>query len=337
VIDPQQIDKAIDQFHADSRRVYPQHTNRASQGGITCTRRLLWHRTNWERAALPDVGLQRRFALGNVFEDIVSGWLGEAGFKVVGSQRDLVWRTYELTGHIDGELEIDAERALLETKSCSEFVYRRIERCSTAADLVAIGKDYITGYVVQTGLYIFQLNREEKREVRFGLILFVNKNSGQTHCVIIDALDRVVLDLVEAHLKRLERVNAAVAAGEDIEAEPGEYCTRCPFLGACAPIRDFGQGMTIGTDELADLVEIRQANAEAAKEFEDADAAIKRATTQPGDILAGRWLIRVKEITTTKYDVPETVRQQFAAKVPQLRRSFVPLTADKSAAAEEVA
>jgi hypothetical protein len=325
MLDPQQIDRAIDQFHEEGRRVYPQHTNRASQGGITCARRLLWHRTRWEEAALPDLGLQRRFALGNVFEDIVSGWLGKAGFKIIGSQRDLVWRAYELTGHIDGELEIEIERVLLETKSCSEFVYRRIERCSTAADLVAIGKDYITGYVTQTGLYLFQLNREEKKEVRFGLILFVNKNSGQTHCVVVDALDRTVLDLVEAHLKRLERVNAAVKAGEDIEAEPGEYCARCPFLGACSPQQSFGPGMKRADEELASLVEIRQENARAHKEYEEADAAVKRATAEPGDFLAGRWLVRVKAMTTTRYEVPEEIKAQFSTKVPQLRREYIPM------------
>jgi len=320
VIDPEAIDAAINTMHESKRRVSAQYTNRASQGGITCTRRLLWTRTNWERAQLPDLGLQRRFSLGNIFENVVVDWLAQAGITLVQRQRDLNWPAYELTGHIDGVLQMGDEQAILECKSCSPFVFAKVLKCRDASDVLALGTDYLMGYVTQSGSYSFLLG------IRYCVLLFIDKSSGQTHSVLIDGLDPRVLERVEAHLKRLERVNRAVKQGADIDAEPGDYCTRCPFLAACAPKMAFAPGLYIVADEtLEEAVAARQANAEAAKLFEDADAIVKKAITTPGERIVGDWLIKAKESTRTVYDVPEEVKKPYAKKVPQIRREYVPL------------
>lgn len=322
MIDPEAIDTALNAMHEAGRRVMAQHVNRASQGGITCARRLLWHRTNWERARLPDVGLQRRFKLGNKFEAIVVEWLAEAGFDLLQRQRDLSWPAYELTGHIDGILAFGEEQAILEVKSCSQFVFAKVQKCRTAAELLEAGarSDYLMGYVTQAGIYSFLM------DIRYAILLFIDKNSGETHSILVDGLDPKVLEMVEAHLKRLERVNKAAHAGADIEAEPGEYCARCPFLGSCAPKQGFGEGIQIVADEvLAEAVATRQANAEAAHAFEQADAIVKKAITTAGDRIIGDWLVRAKESSRTVYEIPDEVKKGYAVKIPQLRREYIPL------------
>lgn len=328
MIDPEAIDNAINAMHEAKRRVTAQHVNRASQGGIVCARRLLWHRTNWERAKLPDVGLQRRFSLGNVFEGVVVDWLAAAGLQLLQRQRDLSWPAYELTGHIDGILAFtdpvqdQIEQAILEVKSCSPFVFAKVQKCRTAAELVTAGanSDYLMGYVTQAGIYTFLMS------IRWAILLFIDKSSGETHSILIDGLEPKVLEMVEAHLKRLERVNKAAHAGADIEAEPGEYCQRCPFLGSCAPKQAFGEGIQIVSDEtLMEAVATRMANAEAAKAFEAADAIVKKGITTPGDRIVGDWLVKTKESSRTVYEVPEEVKKGYATKVPQLRREYLPL------------
>jgi CRISPR/Cas system-associated exonuclease Cas4 (RecB family) len=333
VIDARSIDRAIDAFHESSRRVYAQHVNRVSQAGIACKRRLLWHRTNWKEQKLPDVKLQRFFALGNTWEPLIVEWLEGAGIKVLQRQRDLSWPKLQLTGHVDGIIELPGtgEKALFEGKSCSPFVFEKICRCESAADLVRVGKDYLTGYVTQTGLYLLLLPME------YGLLIFVNKSTGETHSILISLMDPVVLELAEAHLKRLEVVNAAVAKSEDLPAEPNDDCPRCPFFAACAPVLSFPMLSVLEDEELAEAVATRQATAAAAKAHDKADSFIKSRVTQPGEYLIGDWILRAKSHETTVYDVPTDVKLGYAKKISQLRRTYLPAAATTAAPKSEEA
>ena len=85
------LDDAFTQYFEKRGRVRPQHTNRSSQAGIECGRRLEWNRTRWSEAALPKTDLQRRFELGNIFEPHVIRILNAEGIDVRQSQRDLEW------------------------------------------------------------------------------------------------------------------------------------------------------------------------------------------------------------------------------------------------------
>src|SRR5512138_3907037 len=120
------LDLAIEAALEKSRRVRPQHSNRASQAGIECARRLQWNRTRWQDAKLPDVGLERRFALGRALEPEIIRLVEAAGLKVEQSQRDLSWPALQMTAHIDGVIEDAGEKVVLEAKTSSKFSFEKI-------------------------------------------------------------------------------------------------------------------------------------------------------------------------------------------------------------------
>lgn len=311
------LDKRIEDALLAGRRVRPQHTNRASQAGIECARRLQWHRTRWEQAALPDVGLERRFALGRALEPEILRLVELAGLTVEQSQRDVDWKDLELTGHLDGVVSFETRRLVLEAKTASKFSFEKVRKAGTAVELLEDRRSYIRGYVVQCALYALLMGLEG------ALLVFLDKDSGRTHTIEVSLEEAAVLEAAETTLRRFERVNAAIAAGEDLPAEPGSHCDGCPFLGSCAPARDFGPGLSVvDSHEVEALLDKRAELAPAAKVYEEVDEALKETFAAAGEALVGSWHVTVKESVTTRYEVPKDVKAQYAQKVPQLRRSY---------------
>lgn len=311
------LDEAVRAAFAADIRVRPQHTNRASQAGIECARRLQWHRTRWQNAAAPDVSLERRFFLGRVLEPEIIELLRKAGFAIEQSQRDLTWPQFQLTGHIDGLVTIDGQKLVIDIKTASRFSFEKVRKAGSASDLLADRRSYVRGYVTQVALYALLLG------LPGGLLFFFDKDSGATHTVPVMLDDDAVLEAAEATLKRFQRVNEFTAAGQDVPPFPGSHCKDCPFLGACSPQREFGNVLSILDDEEVEaLLEEREANAEAASAFDEADKALKERFSAAGESLIGSWHVTVKETQTTQYDIPKDIRSQYAKKVAQLRRSY---------------
>jgi len=312
------LDDAIRSYHEGERRVSACHANRASSAGIECKRRLLWARTRWQDASLVDPGLQAIFNLGRALEPVIVRWLEDAGIEVEQRQRDMTWPAFQITGHIDGLVRMpDGHRAVLEIKTASKFSFEKVRKAHNAAELLEDRRSYVRGYVVQAALYAFLLGLPK------AFLLFVCKDTGASHTVEIDLEDPEVLGAAEAVLRRFEAVNAAVAAGQDLPAEPSDACKSCPFLGACAPARDFGPGvLLLQDDEVTGLLARREELADAAHEYAEVDEALKERFSASGEWLSDDWHVVVKESLTTRYEVPKDVKAQYATKVPQLRRSY---------------
>jgi len=320
------LDDALSRLFDTKRRVSPQHTNRCSQAGVQCARRLQWHRTRWREASLPPVDLQRRFELGILLEPQIVRLIEDSGVRVQQSQRDLEWKNLQLTGHIDGVVSVEdgpvPEDVVLEVKTASKFSFERIRKASSASELLTDSRAYVRGYVVQGALYALLLG------LRRALLFFFDKDSGRSHTLDVSLDDPAVLDAAEQSLRRFERVNSAIAAGTDLPAEPGSHCKDCPFLGACAPALSFDPDMAIlDAPEVEEMVARHEALKAAAKAYEELDEDLKERFAKPGTFLIGDWSVVVKDGQTTRYNVPKEVKAPFAVKVPQLRREYVRLAA----------
>lgn len=325
------LDASLTKLFEDRRRVTPQHTNRASQAGIECARRLQWHRTRWQSAALPPVPLQRRFELGKIFEPQIVRLLEDAGVRVEQSQRDLHWPSLQLTGHVDGVVGEGEDRAVLEIKTASRFSFNRIRKSASAARLLEDDRAYVRGYVVQGALYALLLGLKRT------WLLFFDKDSGSSHTIEVSLEDPMVLAAAEQALQRFERVNAAISRGEDLAAEPAAYCRDCPFLTACLPDQSFASLRLLDDDDLEELVARHEALKPGAKEYEAIDEVLKERFAEPGENLLGDWIVRVKASTTTRYEVPADVKAPFAKKVQQLRREYLQVQKPDAKAIEEAA
>jgi len=311
------IEDALSRYFEGKRRITAQASNRASQAGIECSRRLLWHRTKWEKAALPDEGLQRRFELGKILEPVLVRALEDSGLVVEQRQRDLSWPALQATGHLDGiVLEPETEkRRILEAKSVSVYVFQKVRKCVTAAELYRLG-GYLGGYVSQGALYCLLMSLEE------ALLVFLDKASFQTHTITVSINDPFVLELAEAALKRWEKVNKAIKAGEDLPPEPGPYCEKCPFLSSCLPDQTFGQVNLLDDEELAGMISRRIELAPNVSEFEKLDDVLKERFDAAGETLVGDFLVRVKSHKKKRLRVPDEEREKYLTETTEYRRSY---------------
>lgn len=285
----------VDEAKARKIKNYPCHVNRASQIGHPCTRYLVFCRISWEDKRLHDVGLQRVFDLGNLYEQAVLNDFREAGLYIEEQQTSFADRRYQLTGHIDGKLPLNDRRYPVEIKSMNPFAWEKI---NTWKDLLHHRLHYIRGYVAQMQVYLF-LNNEE-----MGLMFLVNKVSGQIKQMEIP-LD---YELCEAILQKCEAVNAHVQSEtlpEPIEWEDA-ICGRCSFLHLCYPDRDFGEGYEIlADDELEAMLDKRAELAPAYKEYGELDKAIKDAV-KGKQLIVGHWEIAGKWVKRGGYTVPDS-------------------------------
>lgn len=314
------------------RRIYPQHTNRASAAGDQCIRRMQWRRTKWSEAILPPVSLVRRFELGKALEPYVIRKLEQGGIAVTQSQRPLEWKNFQLTGHIDGVVRCpDGVEAVVDVKTCSPFVLTKIRSIKKSVGeekaveaLLEAESAYMRAYPIQVLLYALLMS------VPRALLFFFDKSSGETETVIVDMSNAAAMNAAETALKKFTRVNEAIEAKVDLDPEPGEYCTECQFRNTCLPGLSFSKGMlTImeDADAVAAMLTRMEELRDAAKEYDDLNDHFKEIVNEPGIYLVGDFQVEAKEFQRTAYDIPEEIKQPFAKKVPTLRRTVVRLKA----------
>lgn len=127
---------------------------------------------------------------------------------------------------------------------------------------------------------------------------------------------------LEEHRERAEsflrdaRVAGDAARGGELPPfiQNAAECRRCPHFGkTCSPpALDYGAGMKVISDpELEEAARIREANRDAAKAYDKADAALKEALRGVESALLGPFAVSGKWQRLTKYDVPKEVKEKY--------------------------
>ncbi|MDD5490079.1 MAG: hypothetical protein PHP25_05380, partial [Candidatus Moranbacteria bacterium] len=186
--------EALDRAAEKRIKAWPHPNNRASEAGHPCLRFLVLSRLEPDKKVLHDVNLQRIFDLGNVFEKAVLQELQEAGVNVVEQQRPFEWKKFQLSGHIDGKIQVGDKLIPIEIKSCSPNSFAEVEKKSPA-DLINSKKIWLRKYPAQILLYMLMDGSEA------GLLVFKNKVTGRLHQVNY-YLDDVALEYAESILKK---------------------------------------------------------------------------------------------------------------------------------------
>lgn len=317
---PHFIDAALSRAFQGTIRTHRQSVNRVSQAGEKCRRRLLWNRTRWNEAKPYDEWLARLFTRGNLIEKEIVRLLEESGLEVLQRQRDVEWRAFDLVGHIDGILRPEnGPEGPLEVKSCARWIFDSIAKAPLAADLLK-RDDHLAKYPIQTGLYCLA------GSWRRGWILFVCADTLRTRVVEVSLDDDEILTACENSLARLKSVNEAIAHGEDLPAEPGDHCKRCPFLGPCAPPRTWETTTFLVEDpggELEAKLKRRMELQPLSSEFTSLDGELReRLPQREGDFLVGEVLVTIKEIETTRYPLTDEQKKKFGKRVKEMRRKY---------------
>lgn len=243
------------------RKVYPCHTNRASNIGHPCLRYLVFERTRWQDKLLPEVELQFIFNEGSVQEQAVMETLTKAGFKLSQQQRAYFEGPQKLSGHLDTNIaheEYIPKPIPAEIKGLSQHNWESI---TTYEDMLKHKQWYVRKYPAQLQIYMYM------SECPQGLFILKNKQNGRLKFILAD-LD---FEYVEGLLKKAETVNKMVDSGQIPEAYDGiDVCQRCEFRHICFKDRTFGNGIiALNDDQLAGRIRKMQSLEDVAAECKD--------------------------------------------------------------------
>ena len=281
------IETKVRETMETDRRVYPCRSNRASSMGHECLRYLVYSRTSWQEKKIPDIGLMYIFGMGNVIEDMALARLKKAGCEVTQQQRDFEDQPHQITGHIDGYVQVDGKHYPLEIKSMSGHIWPGI---NTVEDMKTSSHRWVRGYPSQLNLYLYLAGKEQ------GLFYLVNKQTGQGKDIWM-TLD---YDLAERDVKKAEAINRHLAdktVPDRIPYDP-DMCVGCDFEAICLPPAENRAELLLEQEpDIEAACERRAEIAAGVKEYDCLDKKIKdyaKSRAEEKIMLSGKWLIEKK-------------------------------------------
>jgi len=292
-------------------QVYPCNSNRASMLGDPCERKLVFWRTRWQEAKAHDGKMQILFEQGSRIEEQALEWLKKAGFTVTELQRPFSWPAYNITGKVDAKISKNGSGYYpVEVKGLSPNNFNIINCWEDLfSDDLPV---YMRKYATQLICYMLMDNKE------WGLFYPINKVTGlPKENDIWIPLNDFVLDYAEKNIiQKAERINRHVAEGT--VPPPIEYdekiCGNCEFLHICCPDMQFKGAEILDLPELRNLLERREALIPFTEEYEAINSQIKEMIKGHSQVIVDRWVITVKEVERTNYNVPKEIKEQYAEK-----------------------
>jgi len=310
------ITKAVYDAKEKGRKIYPCHSNRASELGHPCMRYLVYNRINWNDKALPSVETQFIFDAGNVIEKLAKDDLEKAGFEIVEQQRPYEMKDLSISGYIDFKLR-DKNGFVFpcEVKGLNDNDTRKL---NCIEDFLESGKVWLMKYPAQLTIYMLLTNSE------YGCFYIKSKPSMKPKHIWIH-LDYT---FAESLLQKAEKINKFVA--EKKYPDPIEYneriCGRCPFSHLCLqPIENDGANF-IDSAELEEKLQRREELKAVKEEYENIDDDIKGQFKEIPETFVGKnWRIFGKEIKKIRVDtkaMPAELRKPYENEVTEWRTTI---------------
>ena len=281
------IVKQVDEYKRSKQKIYPCHSNRASQLADECERRLVYYRTSWDKQIIPDVGLQYIFDEGNNQEEAVLNDLRNAGFSVTEQQRPFTWPEHQITGTIDARVGLNGNRFPVEIKSMNPHIFDNMDKVEDLKKYPWTSK-----YLGQILIYLLLGNSEE------GLLILKNKTSGRLKQMEIRLAD--YLDLAEELIQKADRINQHIKNGTlPPKINVFKVCSDCPFQAICLPeVLSKGGIEFIDNEALEKSLNRRLELAPLTKEYATIDKQVKeelkRYMQDKTIINCGKWVIEKK-------------------------------------------
>jgi hypothetical protein len=280
-------------------RVSVARSTRAGSIGNQCERFIYYERTVPATQRVPhSVGLQEIFDLGNALEPWIVREIEDAGFEIVGRQKD--WYDDDLEIGARGDVRVHhrgwPRPVVCEIKGLSPFA---VEKIREAKDIRDHHSPWVRRYYDQGEVYL----RFDGGPV--ALFALANKLTG--HVEFIDLpRDAERIAMLEA---KAARIRDAVRAKVPPPRHETEDCARCPFLQVCMPDRLAEGGVTVLEGALAaeasDLIARRLELAAPSSEYEAIGKRLKALLPeQEGELLAGEFVVIGKRKSRAAYTAP---------------------------------
>ena len=290
----------------------PHQSNWASTLMDPCERRLVYQRSDWDKAQPPAPKLQGIFNTGTKLEKVVLNILNEIGaeaqpmwelLKPTFRAKDNLLTQYHIGGIPDCFLRVCPKDMLprmlgpVEIKTMDPNTFRTIR---TIEDLRH--KSWTQRYIGQLTLYELATNFER------GWFLLINKANLYEYRWLELPLD---LAFAESLLQKAGRVNLHLAAGTlpNKLNDPVE-CRWCPFAYLCGPDHKTGGNLAVlGNPELEGVLdrleELEEARQEIGALERQRDKILEDCRGQ--DLVSGHWMItwtRKEGVTPPKAAMP---------------------------------
>lgn len=279
------------------RKIYPCHSNRASELGHPCERYLVYNRMNWQDKSLHSVETQFIFDGGNVIEKLAKEDLEKAGFEIIEQHRPYEWKEYQITGYIDFMLR-DKEGFVfpVEVKGLQDIDANKL---NCIEDFLQAKKIWLNKYPAQLTLYMLLSNKE------YGAFYIKGKPSLLPKHIWIN-LDYT---FAESLLKKAERINNYIKGKSYPEKiEYKEYiCGRCDYAHICLPDTINQSANFIDSSEIEEKLIRREELKKMVSEYEELDEEIKDKFKGVLETVIGEnWHIISKLQKRKSFTVPES-------------------------------
>lgn len=279
-------------------RISPVNSNRASQIGHPCERRLVYMRTRWQEQILPDPDLMFIFEAGSTIEEEAVKELKEAGFIIQEQQIAVSLPEYQITGHLDFKISENGKDFYpCEVKSMSPFYCDKIQSLD---DMLNSDKPWLKSYPAQLLLYMWMSDEDE------GLFYIKNKATHKPHTIWV-CFNGDTLDYVEMILDKAKRINEYVAKGKlpnRIEYQ-SSICDRCEYRHICLPDMNFDGAEVLNSPDIEALIERYLELKSFVKEHKELNETLKTIFKGKRRTIVGQYVVEIRESNRKGYTVPD--------------------------------
>lgn len=284
MIFPSVVDSVI-KAKEKKRKIYPCHTNRASEIGHECEKYLVLNRTRWREKLMYPVELQFIFDHGKYIEKEAIDELEDAGNEVMEQQRpfEIEGKGSKITGHIDSRVRLksDGKVYTCEIKGLSPFDFQKL---NTIDDFFNSTKPWIKKYPAQLNSYM------EGTDTSPGFFYIKNKMAPNMPKEIWMSFDSTYMGELFEKAKRIDDHVKNETVPEPISF--CKTCERCAFSHICLPDKSYGEGIEVINDgELEEMLDRKAELKDAYSEYNKVDKFIKEKVKNRPYLLCGQWMI----------------------------------------------
>jgi len=283
----------------------PSKTNRASQSGYKCIRRLYYERMSPEGKAPFSYDAKARMREGKQQEKNIRAWMqSNPTWDLERLQEFVEIKDLQLTGHIEGFLIKDNGKPILfEIKTCEKWTFDKVK---------AEGIDYFlnpsnrwfNGYLNQKTIYMEATEQEKS-------VFFIKDRSKWDICEVEYFYEPERWNDLETKYRMLNEYVAKEELPPDSACEYSE-CDSCPFINFCNPDRVImHEGYKRISDEeeidmVARYLQLKKEKKEYEKELKDIEQMLKKYEGNEGIFFGDRFEYTGKYIDRRESIIPAT-------------------------------
>jgi hypothetical protein len=230
------------------------------------------------------------------------GRANDPPFEVVGQQERFELSDRKgrivIVGKTDCRIKFGRTSAPVETKSWNVNTVARIHRF----------EDLFNNPWTRSGAYQLLCYLYGSNEPMGFMLLDRNGLPLILPVVLYDHLDKVEEFLSRAEIAMDHKKKGTLPG---FHKDPGE-CKRCAFFGTiCQPPLKYDGAQVLTDPEILEMLEIRERNKKAAKDFEWCDKELKKRLRGVEMGIAGGFSLAGKYGANTTYDLPPAIKEEF--------------------------